>query len=189
MEVTSISSYGSHRPPFEHPPKSPSLAQQSAATNPSQRTDYMSKWDISVGQCQTYTCLGQHHSELYHRPTFRRLGYPLLGLWTYWLLLNKSIIQSLRPFPVGPYLPRTRLWKLNMPSKLKFFGWCLLQGRFNTSTQLKTYPIIQSNCICCRQENETIDKLFHHCPSPSLWKKFPTHISNPIAYPTMGIWC
>ncbi|KAL6183086.1 hypothetical protein ACLB2K_044497 [Fragaria x ananassa] len=57
-----------------------------------------------------------------------------------------------------------KVWKLDVPPKVKLFGWLLLRGRLKTRDRLSKFGYIDDNsCPLCDNDNETADHLFGHC--------------------------
>ncbi|XP_058750884.1 uncharacterized protein LOC131623907 [Vicia villosa] len=68
-----------------------------------------------------------------------------------------------------------KLWKVAVPSNIKFFGWRLLLDRLPTCIQLgKRGVILPNDCSCpfCSNVEESAIHLFFHCSvSVQLWTK------------------
>ncbi|KAL6180678.1 hypothetical protein ACLB2K_047338 [Fragaria x ananassa] len=64
-----------------------------------------------------------------------------------------------------------KLWKLNVPPKVKIFGWLVLRGKLKTRDRLHRFEFLNHNiCPLCNIEEETMDHLFYNCPSSlAIW--------------------
>lgn len=87
----------------------------------------------------------------------------------------KAIYKLIQPRSTGSNQKWTQLWKLELPSKIKFFLWRVLLDRLPTKDNLaKRMPNLSQQCSLCNQVPETSDQLFASCSFTRLvWEKFP----------------
>ena len=77
----------------------------------------------------------------------------------------RAVLRSLHPQPIGPQLPWTTLWSLQITSKLKMFVWRLLSNKLPIADHLHhCMPHINPLCVCCRLAMEIPDHLFTTSP-------------------------
>lgn len=63
----------------------------------------------------------------------------------------------------------TRVWKLEAPPRFKVFGWLAMRNRILTIDNLKKKGMcIVNRCVMCRQHEETVKHLFHHCTTAKI---------------------
>ena len=86
----------------------------------------------------------------------------------------KSALNELTKLEDGELLMSFFHLESCAPSKVKFFGWLLAIGKLNTSDVLqKRKPYMAFSpawCVLCKQDGESIDRIFLHCPMATrLW--------------------
>jgi hypothetical protein len=86
-------------------------------------------------------------------------------------LLNRLILPLLDDIKL---LSLGRMWKNNVPSKVSIFGWRLLLEKLPTRESLFSKGVItnvlDSCCVFCCNQVESIDHVFLHCQvSNSIW--------------------
>ncbi|KAF8670147.1 hypothetical protein HU200_050901 [Digitaria exilis] len=63
-----------------------------------------------------------------------------------------------------------RIWNTHLPTKVKYFGWLLYHGRFNTRASLHhkgIRAVEDSCCVICTSVLETQEHIFTECPTAS----------------------
>lgn len=61
-------------------------------------------------------------------------------------------------------IPWEKLWNLNIPNKVKVFGWRCLSGILPTRDNLiKKQVLVEQECPFCRQQGETTNHILLHC--------------------------
>lgn len=67
------------------------------------------------------------------------------------------------------------IWKLDVPQKIKLFGWRCFINRFPTGDHLQLRGIsfcFSIDCVCCGMESETLIHILFKCGISSLiWKE------------------
>lgn len=58
-----------------------------------------------------------------------------------------------------------KLWKFNIPPKVKIFAWLLIRGRLATRGRLHRFmKNMDPTCPICHSDEQTQDHLIIHCP-------------------------
>ena len=81
----------------------------------------------------------------------------------------RSLFQTLIDKPTYTTLNLYHFtWKISIPSKVRVFCWLLILKKLNTQDILqKRQPFLSvspSWCVMCKQDSESINHLFLHCP-------------------------
>ncbi|PRQ33678.1 putative reverse transcriptase zinc-binding domain-containing protein [Rosa chinensis] len=73
-----------------------------------------------------------------------------------------------------------RMWKTNLPSKVKVMAWQMIRNRLSTRDRVFSNLYIDRSCSFCDSQVEDLDHLFLHCPfTKEVWKlTFPTFSMN-----------
>ena len=68
------------------------------------------------------------------------------------------------------------VWRSLTPPKSELLLWFLMVGKINTLDKLSRLKIMQgvdTNCVLCQQEEESVNHLFFYCPFTwNVWSAF-----------------
>lgn len=96
----------------------------------------------------------------------------------------RTLYKHLLPRPMGPALPWSLVWKMNIPHRLQLFFWRLLIDRLPTRARLaKWNSAIDPLCPICRRENETVDHIF-----ASFLDLLPNSLQKPSTSTSIAFW-
>jgi zinc-binding in reverse transcriptase len=106
------------------------------------------------------------------------------------------MVNSAYHFLNNPGIPNPilqKIWPLQLPPKIKFFIWLLLQNKLQTAQNLqrKNWPAIHSCIMYTTTNQETTDHLFYTCPTARALHHTWPHQIIPLAGPAQILqsWC
>jgi len=95
---------------------------------------------------------------------------------------SKSFFIALsHPHHPEPSFPHKKIWKPEVPPKIKAFFWIIVLSRINTMDMLqRRKPFIALSpqwCYLCHKDEESVDHIFFHCSfTTKVWTYFISRI-------------
>ena len=112
--------------------------------------------------------------------TDRRVwGFESSGLFTCKSFFNSLIDSS----TFSLFSPFSFIWRVNIPSKIKVFGWLLALGKVTTFDVLQKRQPFRSLspnwCVLCKKNLKSIDHVFLHCSfSLHIWSRLLSELGQ-----------